>query len=486
MNVVLLDNILGTSLIPSIMGLMTGRMYADKNSDLLYTTVTVGTAIATASSALNFQIKSMSSSRNQLTLLTTALLTSSLIVSIASFHIIRHNFSATSPYLLPAIIRDLKITSSSEVFRYHFFADFVPGFIIFSQVQLFSLLRFDLMNRAKRKFTFGEAFILSQLVSAAYLVWALTTYTKFLNGGPFEVEQTTDILLCIGMILFGLVFLPCYLIQKHQSTSMRYSMLALGLAASYAVTQNLVKTAKISDPLTWLVDYIFSTHQRISLFSLWLSTLAACVSFSTSWSRMVGQTNNLVRKVFHLATCVVFISGYNQDIDFTSFAAGGMILVMSVLEMIRAWNLWPIGPRLERICQALRGKWDNRYLTLSHIYLLLGTMVPLWIVPASYANKLIISSGLISVGVGDTAAALIGTFLGRTKLDSKSDKTLEGFVGNILAMALFKLVWIGYTGFLDEYKFAMAAILTALVEAISCNCDNLVLPLVMIFSLEIF
>jgi len=183
---------------------------------------------------------------------------------------------------------------------------------------------------------------------------------------------------------------------------------------------------------------------------------------------------------------VVFISGYNQDLDFTAFAAGGMFILMAILETIRAWNLWPIGYQLERVCQSLRGRWDNRYLTLSHIYLLVGMMIPVWLIPSSESNKLVLSSGLISLGVGDTAAAVIGTFYGKSQISPKSKKTVEGLVGNILAMALFKQIWVGYSGFLDEFSFAMAAVLTAFAEATSLQCDNLVLPLVMILALEIF
>lgn len=485
MDSVVIDNLLGTSLIPTIMGLMVGRMYSDDKSDLLYVTAAVGTTIATATSALNFQIRYMTRSRHKLTLLTTILLTASLLTSIVGFHLIRHNFSPSRLYILPESIRETDRTNQNDTFRKHLIADLVPGFILFLQTQLCSMLTFELMNRVKRTFTLGESFIVAQLVSATFLIWAFSTYTRVTGGGPFIIEQTTSILLNIGMILFTLVFVPSYLNLIGTSTFMRYSILVLGLSSAYAVTLNLVKTAKIGDPLTWLVDHIFATHQRISLFSLWLATVAGCVSFSTSWSSMIGQTNSLVRKVFHLAICVIFISGYNQDIEFTSFASGGMIILMSLLELIRGWSLWPFGSYLEKVCRSLRGKWDNRYLTLSHIYLLTGTMLPIWLTPPGYESKLVYSSGLIAIGIGDTAAAVVGTIYGRNKF-KRSEKTLEGFAANIVAMAMFKLIWIGYTGFIDEFSFAMAAIMTSFSEIISANCDNLVLPLVMMFSLQVF
>jgi dolichol kinase len=481
----MLDSIVGSNLIPTIMSIVTGKMFGSGNIDLVYGTTTVGTVISTVTCCLHSELRTRTRSRNRLIILTTAILTFGLCASIISFHILRHNLGQTTTYALPRNIKSLEVSDPTDVFRRHLFADLIPGFIIFTQVLLCMFIRFELTNRAKRKFSPGESSILAQLTSMTYLIWALNTYSKLTEAGPFEVSQTTDILLNVGITLFVTTFLPSYLFLNNRNTFKRYLLLASGLVASFCISRNIVKTPRINDPLTWLVDHIFATHQRISLFSLWLSTLAACIGFSTSWSRMVGQTNSFARKIFHLAICVVFITGYNQDIEFTRFASGGMIIVMLLLEMIRAWNLWPLGAHLENVCRTLRGKWDNRYLTLSHIYLLVGTMIPLWLLPqATNPSKLDLSSGVLAVGVGDAAAAIIGTIYGKTQLGLRSGKTLEGFTGNIIAMAIFKLIWVGYSGFVDEFSFAFAAVLTAFVEAISCNCDNLVLPLVMILSLE--
>lgn len=482
----MLDNVVGSSLVPTIMSIVTGKMYGTDRLDLIYSCATVGTVISAVTCSLHSEIRLHTRSRNRLTILTTILLTLSLCTSIILFHILRHNLGPKTSYVLPSNLQEAEKSSPSDVFRHHLYGDIIPGFIVFSQAVLCLLTRFELMNRAKRKFSVGESSILSQLTSATYLVWALSTYSKVTEAGPFEVSQTTDILLNVGLTLFTVTFLPSYLFLNQRNTFARYFLLLSGVIVSFYISHNLVKTPRINDPLTWLVDHIFATHQRISLFSLWLSAVAACIGFSTSWSRMVGQTNSFARKIFHMAICVVFITGYNQDLEFTRFASGGMIIVMLALEMIRAWNLWPLGMHLEDVCRTLRGKWDNRYLTLSHVYLLVGTMIPLWLLPQTISpSKLSLSSGVIAVGVGDAAAAIIGTLYGRTQLGLRSDKTLEGFIGNILAMATFKLIWVGYSGFIDEFSFAIAAILTAFVEAISCNCDNLVLPLVMIISLEL-
>lgn len=427
-------------------------------------------------------------SRLRLTLSTAFLLEIITVVAIIGFNIIRIFQSPNQSYQLPHSVRGQVLTTNSDVFRYHFFADIIPGLLLFSQIHLCSMVQHELLSRARRKFTFGEASIISQLVSAAYSTWALTTYSRYSGAGPFEVSLTTDIVLNIGFIMFVITFIPPYSFLRGRYKFTRYFLLLLASSISYLVIQSLITPTSNRTPIIWLADYIFATHQRLSLFSLWLSTVTGCISFSISWANMVGRTNSLARKIFHLAIVVVFITGYNQDLDFSRFASGGILVVMFVLEVVRAWQLEPLSNALEKVCQAMRGKWDNKYITLSHIYLLVGIFLPLWLLPNNGASKdkLRLASGLISVGVGDSAAAIVGTLMGVTKIRRNSEKSIEGFIGNIISMIIFQLVWIGYVDFSSQFSFLIAAILTAVVEVVSNTCDNLVLPLVMLFFMEVF
>lgn len=482
------------ALIPAILLLHSSRQLSDDKPDTLYIFVALGTVLSSIFSYAQILTNKRIRSRRKLTLFTASLLTVAVIASTIGFNLLRINIGPNS-YKLPVSVRDRHISAGKDVFRYHFFADFLPGLLIFSQIQFCFIIVNHLLCKAKRSFTKGEAFIVAQLASSLYLTWILTLYARHFDAGPFRINLTTDIILNIAIHVFGIAFLPGYLFVKPKLNYAKFALIASSLATSYYRARELINASPSElEPLTWLIDYIFSTHQRLSLFSLWLSTLTGCVSFSTSWSKMVGQTNSIVRKIFHLAICVVFISGYNQDLEFTRFAAGGILTIMFILEMIRAWQLEPLGHHLENVCRTLRGKWDNRYLTLSHIYLLVGTMLPLWLLPndPKFSSKLALSCGLIAVGIGDTAAAVIGTFFGKTQLTLKSgksgtsEKTLEGFLGNVAAMIAFKLIWVGYTDFIGEFSFIMAATLTALVEAMTSTCDNLLLPLVMLLLIEIF
>lgn len=472
--------------IPSILALNLVKLFKANNLDLLYTTVALSTILSTGTSLVHFQLCRTICSRNKLTILVALVMTISLMTCILTYNMIRMLFEDS--YVLPSSLNPSDVRSDLiQLFKYHLHADLFPGLFMFSQAILNTMLIHQLSCKAKRSFTMGEASIVSQLVTMSFLTWTLVRYSQTTQAGLFRVNLTTDIVLNIGVILFFLVFLPPYLFKIFRPNYIKYGLLISSIVASYLVSHSLIRSESRLEPLTWTVEYIFTTHQRISLFSIWLSTVTACVSFSISWSKMAGQTNSLVRKVFHLAVCCIFITGYNLDLEFTKFATGGAITIFFLFEIIRAWQLYPFGRRLEDICRSLRGKWDNRYITVSHIYLLVGTFLPLWLVPQTRElDKLALSAGLLSVGVGDTAAAIVGTFLGSTRIRAKSDKTIEGLLGNIVAMLIFKQIWIGYTGFLEEFSYTIVAAMTAMIECTVTTCDNLILPLVMLLLLEIF
>lgn len=459
---------------------------SDTKIEPLYWTVALGTIISSLATVIQYHLKRSIRSRSQMTILTSIILTSVVVSAACGFNMIRIRFD--NFYRLPDAVVDHSISSPSHMFRFHFFVDLIPALFILIQSILSMIINYSLLCKAKRKFSFGEAAIVSQLGSACFLTWLLVLYSDLTGAGPFRVDLPTKIILNIGACLFFIAFMPIYALNvRHKSNAACFTIPA-SLIAAYLATQHVISEYSQLDPLTWLASYLFEKHQRVSLFSLWISITTACISLSTSWARLVGETSSLIRKTFHVAICIVFMTGFNQDINFTRFSAGGVFCIMFILELCRAWQLKYIGPPLEKVCGSLRGRWDNKFVTLSHIYLLVGGFLPLWLLPTelSSTKNLALSSGLISVGIGDTSAAIIGTLLGRKAIMKSSGKTLEGFLGNFLSMVLFKFAWIGFGAISSELSFLIVAFLTASVEVLTENCDNLVLPLAMMLFVEIF
>lgn len=154
--------------------------------------------------------------------------------------------------------------------------------------------------------------------------------------------------------------------------------------------------------------------------------------------------------------------------------------------MLRAKRLTPLGDLIEQTFAKFRDHQDSGLLTLTHIYLLVGTSLPIWLTspvrPTSSANMLAMTSGVITVGIGDTAAAVGGSLWGRHRWKG-SNKTYEGTVCALVAQ--FGATWllirylsldIAFDSFHVLITIAISAT-TAVIEAKLSDIDNLVLPI---------
>ena len=90
-------------------------------------------------------------------------------------------------------------------------------------------------------------------------------------------------------------------------------------------------------------------------------------------------------------------------------------------------------------------------------------------------------SGVMTVGVGDACAAIVGTSFGRVKLPG-THKTMEGLLGNMAGQVLF-LVLIGpYLSWgsrspSDVLTLAGVILGSSVLEVYTQDIDNLVVPI---------
>ena len=130
-------------------------------------------------------------------------------------------------------------------------------------------------------------------------------------------------------------------------------------------------------------------------------------------------------------------------------------------------------------------------MILTPIYLLVGLSLPLWIWPEAAkpnpVNKLSLYSGVISVGVADTAAAVVGSAVGRIKWVSRGSRTVEGSFAALLSSlaAVFILSSVSAVEVGNLTAVVAACVAVVLTEAFSNQVDNLTLPLVMMSVLNI-
>jgi dolichol kinase len=122
---------------------------------------------------------------------------------------------------------------------------------------------------------------------------------------------------------------------------------------------------------------------------------------------------------------------------------------------------------------------DNPLLpVVSHIFLILGCAIPLWIAECDLIEfqqqKVLAQWGVLCLGVGDAAGAVIGSWYGKYRW-GQNQRTMEGS----LAMWI-SIFGISFMMFPKQNLLVLiiSTTLTSLVEAFTSQMDNMVLPLV--------
>jgi len=113
---------------------------------------------------------------------------------------------------------------------------------------------------------------------------------------------------------------------------------------------------------------------------------------------------------------------------------------------------------------------------LATFYYLLSTFLALVLLGAPFAIF-----GLFAISIGDAAATLVGKYAGRHKLWWNNEKSLEGWIGFLVATALSVFIFLQlfprYAIFDPLLLAIMAGLAGATIETIPTANDNTVIPL---------
>ncbi|CAF4530917.1 unnamed protein product [Rotaria socialis] len=114
----------------------------------------------------------------------------------------------------------------------------------------------------------------------------------------------------------------------------------------------------------------------------------------------------------------------------------------------------------------------------SHIFLIIGLSYPVWI--ADDSKRLAQLSGIISVGIGDSAASIVGSKVGIYKWPG-TKRTLEGSLAGLITQFLF-ITCLWYFDFIPYSQYnllfvSLGLLFTTQTEAFSHDIDNLTLPI---------
>lgn len=212
----------------------------------------------------------------------------------------------------------------------------------------------------------------------------------------------------------------------------------------------------------------------------------------------------LTRKVYHALALALFVPAAAWQLPLLQLGLAAATALFLLLEVLRACEVAPLAAPLSAFLARFLDSRDGGTLVLTHLYLLLGCALPLWLsdammptpsaaAPPREARAAAGSSqgvalgaapyaGLVVLGMGDAVASVVGVHLGRVRWPS-TRKTVEGSaaaVASMLGLILF-VRWLVEGGaaadVADWCRAAMCTVLVCLLEAFTSQIDNLFLPI---------
>ncbi|RFU74630.1 phosphatidate cytidylyltransferase [Trichoderma arundinaceum] len=157
------------------------------------------------------------------------------------------------------------------------------------------------------------------------------------------------------------------------------------------------------------------------------------------------------RKVFHFMMVGMLLPATYIDPTFVALALSIVLAIFLVLDLLRASQLPPLSkPIASFLAPYVDGRDFRGPVVISHIFLLIGCAIPLWLSLGSLprtgsdyltgweipTREISMVSGVVCVGLGDAAASLIGRRYGHRKWLWGGGKSLEGSVAFTVAVFL--------------------------------------------------
>lgn len=270
--------------------------------------------------------------------------------------------------------------------------------------------------------SFGEAL----LVTAGFVVYfgdMFACTTARLSSIAYGVERSEINTIIQGMLL-GLLIIPMlfksilkkwelYMTTTSSNSEVKrstifYLCLAFILLSVVPLWMQFVQDFHVH-PFLWVLKFVFSEpHKRLSLCVYWVAVICASVLRFYNISKNSKIERILLRKYYHLVAVLMFVPAVIFQPLFLNLAFGAALGVFLVLEIIRVWRIWPLGPLVHKFMNAFTDHRDSDLLIVSHFSLLLGCALPIWMSSGFNDRPLAPFAGILSLGIGDTMASMVG------------------------------------------------------------------------------
>ncbi|XP_059626842.1 dolichol kinase EVAN [Cornus florida] len=238
-------------------------------------------------------------------------------------------------------------------------------------------------------------------------------------------------------------------------------------------------------PFLWVINFVFSQPlKRLSLCIYWVAVIYVSVQRFYNISKNSKIERILLRKYYHLLAVSMFLPALIFQPKFLDLAFGAALAVFLALEIIRIWRIWPLGQLVHQFMNAFTDHRDSDLLIVSHFSLLLGCALPIWLSSGFNDRPLAPFAGILSLGIGDTMASMVGYKYGVLRWSKTGKKTIEGTaagITSVLAACSLLLPLLATTGYIVTQHWVSlvgAVTVSGLLEAYTAQLDNAFIPVV--------
>jgi len=360
---------------------------------------------------------------------------------------------------------------------------------------VFHLILRILVLGCPKSFSKGEAILNASSICVAFL---LGSSMSVCNGGIFtpithssfypycfELRRVSEIssIAIVGLPLGLLVAFTIRLTSTTGASSSKMFFLLHNLfsliivmVAYWALRVGALSGRK--DPITVVGNYLVAERVRVKLCVGWILCIIGAVTFAPFPDKSVPKT--VARKWYHILCLLLFYPAVMcEENEFMGLAFAVAFAIFAIIESFRLSNPQLSKP-LTDFMDKYREEHDKGAIFLTHTYLLLGCALPLWLYQAGWQIKgstVTPLSGVLLLGVGDTAASVGGKALGKKRWSKSSKKTVEGticaMVTTVICLLVFGLGLHPLTFSLADLIGLMAG---CLLEGFVDQVDNLILP----------
>eukprot|EP01062_Namystynia_karyoxenos_P011336 TRINITY_DN14054_c0_g2_i1.p1 TRINITY_DN14054_c0_g2~~TRINITY_DN14054_c0_g2_i1.p1 ORF type:complete len:528 (+),score=126.48 TRINITY_DN14054_c0_g2_i1:72-1586(+) len=341
-----------------------------------------------------------------------------------------------------------------------------------------------MLRSIRGSLTRGECAVLAQL---------LAIQCALVHGHLLGTVRLTKLRVAIVVGSFGAVLVATAVMTLgalRPPPAAQGGVVALGAAG----VLGWMSAALGMNSLVWLWGYL-TARTAVPLRFVAYYALVLVLGLLAAPQRFSAERRTIARKWFHLVAVVMFVPTILLHLRFMSLAFAVALAVFLVVEALRMAEAGAFAAAVDGAMRRYVDDRDEGRAILTHLHLLLGCALPVWYSFFAHQGGLFSSRALLSAfsgvavtGVGDAAASIVGSSLGRWRWPG-SRKTIEGTTAMIASVLAFQLLMLYIKGFhnlaADSVARLLAGdVLVCLLEAATDQVDNLVLPLYHLILLQ--